>query len=189
MIISFEGIDNAGKTTLAIQVVDHLKDLGYNVFLSKELTTDIGQLIKSNIKQGSLSPIMKSFLFAADRQIRIENLSNCFDNSIVIFDRYLYSAIVYRELEGIDGEWIQELNKYIPKSDLNLYIDISPEESIKRTVKSKFNINYSLDQLSKARSLYNKYVDNGELVFINGMRDYCEVYKEVITIIEKMISK
>lgn len=133
MIIALEGIDNAGKTTIAQILVNQMLRQGKISTVSKELTTNVGAVIKSSIKNGELSPITKSFLFACDRQIRIEELEyNKKFNDIVIFDRYIHSAIVYREAEGIDGNWIKELNKNIPHSDISFYIDITAEESLRR---------------------------------------------------------
>ncbi len=184
MIIVLEGIDNAGKTTLANDLYEHLKSRGKKVVISKELTTDVGDLIKSNIKGSGLSPVMKTFLFAADRQARIEKLSPISDDEIIIFDRYLHSAVVYREAEGLDGNWVKEINKYIPKSDFAFYIDITPEESINRNTDLKFNIHYSLEHLDKVRQAYLKYVEAGELIRIDGMKGSQYVKEKVLKIIE-----
>ncbi len=180
MIIALEGIDNAGKTTIAQILINKLEAEGKKVAISKELTTSVGTLIKSSIKNGGLSPISKSFLFASDRQIRIEELNrdNKFDG-IIIFDRYLHSAIVYREAEGLDGSWIRELNKNVPPSDIALYIDITAEESIKRNTVAKFNINYSFEHLQKIRQAYLKYVDLGELIKIDGMMNLQDVVDDI----------
>lgn len=186
MIIALEGIDNAGKTTLTELLTKEFSKSGKQVTISKELTTDVGKLIKNTIKNGALTPVSKAFLFAADRQIRIEQLErkNCFDG-VVIFDRYLHSAIVYREAEGLDGDWVKEVNKNIPNSDIAFYIDITPEESIERNTDSKFNIHYSKEHLNKVRNAYLKYVEQGELVKIDGMKPLEDICREIIYILEK----
>lgn len=184
MIIALEGIDNAGKTTITQILVDKLIEMGKSVTVSKELTTNVGNLIKSSIKNEGLSPISKSFLFASDRQIRIEDLSvNKKFDDIVIFDRYLHSAIVYREAEGIDGEWIKELNKNVPPSDIAFYIDITADESIKRNTDKKFNIHYTPEYLDKVRQAYLKYVDLGELIKIDGMKNLHNVADDIIKVL------
>ena len=186
MIIALEGIDNAGKTTLTELLTKEFSKSGKQVTISKELTTDVGKLIKNTIKNGALTPVSKAFLFAADRQIRIEQLERkkCFDE-VVIFDRYLHSAIVYREAEGLDGNWVKEVNKNIPNSDIAFYIDITPEESIKRNTDSKFNIHYSKEHLNKVRNAYLKYVEQYELVKINGMKPLEDICCEIISILKK----
>jgi len=186
MIIALEGIDNAGKTTLAQMLTDEFVKVGKNAIVSKELTTEVGKLIKATIKTGILTPISKTFLFAADRQLRIEKLQedNCFDE-IVIFDRYLHSAVVYREAEQLDGMWVKNVNKYIPKSDIAFYIDITPEESIKRNTDAKFNIHYSIEHLRRVREAYLNYVELGELILIDGMKNTRDVYGDIIDILRK----
>lgn len=185
MIVVLEGIDNAGKTSIAEMLLDYFEKKGKRAILSKELTTKVGGTIKESLKDGELSPISKAFLFAADRQIRIEKLKDEMDeDNVIIFDRYLYSAIAYREAEDLSGDWVRELNKFLPKSDVNIYIDISPDESIKRNTDKKFNIHYSSHKLARIRDAYLKYVDLGELTLIDGMRDLDEVMKDVINILE-----
>lgn len=185
MIIALEGIDNAGKTTLAEILTGEILKLGKKAIISKELTTEVGKLIKATIKTGKLTPILKTFLFAADRQLRIEQLQEkkCFDD-IVIFDRYLHSAVVYREAEKLDGMWVKEVNRNIPNSDIAFYIDITPEESIRRNTDTKFNIHYSLEHLSKVRESYLKYVDLGELIRIDGMKNVDDISDEIIGILK-----
>lgn len=186
MIIALEGIDNAGKTTLTELLMKEFLKLGKQVTISKELTTDVGKLIKSTIKRGKLTPVSKTFLFAADRQIRIEQLEEEKRfNGIVIFDRYLHSAVVYREAEGLEGSWVKEVNKNIPNSSISFYIDITAEESIKRNTDSKFNIHYSKEHLNKVRNAYLKYVEQGELIKIDGMKKTGDICHEIMCILEE----
>lgn len=144
MIIVLEGIDNCGKTTISERLAQYFRKKGRSVYISKELTTNVGYLIKNTSITSPLSPIMKTFLFAADRQLRLEEIEKNSKYDILIFDRYLYSAIAYREAEGIDGHWVQEVNRFNPPFDIGFYIDISPEESIRRNSSVKFNMWLSL---------------------------------------------
>lgn len=186
MIIALEGIDNAGKTSIAEKLMSYFQGLGRQVIISKELTTRVGDTIKESFRGEGLSSISKAFLFAADRQIRIEHLKKeMTEDKIIIFDRYIYSAIVYREAEGVDGSWVKEINRNVPQSDVCIYIDITPEESIRRNTDAKFNIQYTLEHLGKVRNAYYKYVDSGELASINGMRKIDNVLSDVIELIEK----
>lgn len=180
MILVLEGIDNCGKTTISELLAQYFRGKGQSVYISKELTTNVGSLIKDTFKTSSLSPIMKTFLFAADRQLRLEEIAKDNKYDILIFDRYLYSAVAYREAEGIDGHWVQEVNKFIPPFDVGFYIDISPDESIRRNTNAKFNIHYTLEYLSCARNSYLREVDNGNLIMINGMCSSEDVYKQII---------
>lgn len=187
MIIVLEGIDNCGKTTMTNFLYNYFQNEGKKVSISKELTTDVGELIKDRIKkEEKLSPISKTFLFAADRQIRLEQLKVTNNqDEIIIFDRYLHSAIVYREAEGLDGNWVKEINRNIPQSDISFYIDITPEESIARNSDAKFNIPYSITHLNRVRNAYLNYVEKDELMLIDGMREIKYIQDDIIKILEK----
>lgn len=185
MFIILEGLDNAGKTTVAEIISKYFKDKGMNVCYSKELTTKVGTIIKELNRERKLSSITKTFLFAADRQIRLEEFKNNFeDYDIIIMDRYIYSAMAYRVAEGVDLNWVKVVNDNVRKSDLAYYIDISPKESVNRNSKKKFNIKYSLDYLEKVRKLYKELVTKKELIMIDGMRPIEDVAVAIIKSIE-----
>lgn len=180
MIIVLEGIDNCGKTTTSELLSQYFKENGCSVYISRELTTNVGSLIKDASKTSPFSPIMKTFLFAADRQLRLEEIKASNKYDVYIFDRYLYSAIAYREAEGIDRRWVQEVNRFVPSFDIGFYIDISPEESIRRNSNTKFNIHYTLEYLSRVRKSYLQEVEDGNLIMVDGMCSSEDVYRQII---------
>ena len=111
-----------------------------------------------------------------------------YNDSIVIFDRYKHSAIAYRKSEGIDTNWINTINKYAPPYDIGIYIDISPEESIKRNNSNKMNIHYDINRLRHIRDIYINYVSLGELKLVDGMLSVNEITNQIIKYIEGCIS-
>jgi dTMP kinase len=188
MIISFEGLDNSGKTTQAALLSSELSRRGFKTVVSKELSTEIGEVLKLGFKSKKYSPIMKALLFAADRQERIEMLHNDIDNdTIVIFDRYIHSAIVYRKSEGIGEEWVKSINIHVPIYDIGFYLDISPEESKGRNNPEKDNIHYSIDLLTEIRNAYMNFVEKGELILIDGSSEQNEISKEILKHIDALL--
>jgi len=189
MIISFEGLDNSGKTMQADLVARDLSLKGYNVIISKELTTGVGYLLRNSFKGVQYSPIMKTFLFAADRQERLEMLTEHLklQSNIVIFDRYIHSALAYRLSEGIDEGWILSVNKNTLPVDLGLYIDITSQESLKRNNTKKENIIYSQNQLDTIRNRYLLYVKRGELLLIDGLKSVSDITTKLINVIIKKL--
>ena len=188
MIIIFEGLDNCGKTTLVKMISKYYESRGKYISISKEFETNIGHELKNMANKKLLDPILKTYLFATDRYIRVKEFSKYdLSNNIILFDRYVPSAIAYRMSEGINKEWVISVNSIFPKPDLGFYIDITPEESIKRNDSTKFNIKASAEHLAKVRKAYLSILEENNLILIDGMRSLEEILKEILQIIDKSI--
>lgn len=179
MIVIFEGLDNCGKTTLVSLLYDYYVKKGIAVEMSKEFETNIGIELKNMAKSGNLDSVIKSFLFATDRYIRMKNM-NFNDNTIILFDRYVPSAIAYRMAEGIDKEWISALNSIFPKADIGFYIDISGEKSVSRNSDEKFNIKASKEHLNDVRNAYLSILEENNLIYIDGNQPQQIIFEQVV---------
>lgn len=185
VIVIFEGLDNCGKTTLVRMLHDYYSDKGIETEVSKEFGTNIGKEIKAMAEAKTLDPILKGYLFAADRYIRMRNISKeDMESKILFFDRYVPSALAYRMAEGVDKDWVTNLNSVFPKADIGFYIDITPEESIERNTDTKFNIKASAEHLAKVRESYISILKENNLIPINGMQPIENIFQEVVHILE-----
>lgn len=190
--IAFEGIDNSGKTTLAEAFLEYLLDKGVRAELTKELTTPVGQVIKGAFAKGiHLSGHMKTYLFAADRLERYESLMRREEKNekpdLVIWDRYVYSALAYRAAEGIDPEWAQMVNRPFPPAKRGYYLDVTSEESIRRGSESGKPCPYSQEFLAKVRENYLGMVKRGTLDIIAGATQ-ADLLQNVISDIEAVFA-
>ena len=137
-------------------------------------------------KAGTLDPILKAYLFAADRYIRMKTISqDDFKNKILLFDRYVPSALAYRMAENVDKNWIKNINAVFPKEDIGFFIDITPEESVRRNTDTKFNIKSTPEHLRKVRNAYLYILEENNLIYINGMQPIENIYEEIISKIEE----
>lgn len=189
MLVILEGLDNTGKTTIAKMLTQYYKMQGENVILAKELSTPIGEQIKQLSKERKLTPELKTYLFAADRRLLLDRLGQVNKDDIVIFDRYVPSAIAYRMADGIDKDWVKSVNKNFPKHDLGFYIDITPETSIKRNTDQKFNILYSYEHLDKVRKAYMSILDEYSLQKIDGNDSINNIFKQIATRINYILNE
>ena len=184
MLVIFEGLDNCGKTTLVEMIKDYYLNLEIDAEISKEFETNIGKELKKMAKEGTLDPILKAYLFATDRYIRMRNMKHeDLKNKIMLFDRYVPSALAYRMAEGVDKNWVTNINSVFPKADIGFFIDITADESVNRNVDSKFNIKSTPEHLEKVRSAYFSILDENNLIYINGMQPIENIF---VKIIEKM---
>lgn len=189
LFVNFEGIDNSGKTTLINDIKEFYKGK-LPVYITYELTTDVGKLILKKLKRNNISNYEKVLLFATDRIIRYEkDLKKVLNQRcIIISDRWVFSAIAYRSAEDISlKDYVISVNNIFLKPDISFYIDITPEESERRGIINDKN-NYSASHLHNVRKEYLRIVNEYNLVFIDGMRDYEKVKKDIITKIKENIT-
>lgn len=189
MLVILEGLDNTGKTTIAKMLMQYYKIQGRNATLAKELSTPIGEQIKQLSKEGKLTPELKTYLFAADRRLLLDGLGQVNKDDIVIFDRYVPSAIAYRMADGVDKDWVKNVNKNFPRHDLGFYIDIMPETSIERNTNQKFNILYSYEHLDRVRKAYMSILDEYSLQKIDGNNSIDNIFRQIATRINRRLNE
>ena len=71
------------------------------------------------------------------------------------------------------------INKNFPRHDLGFYIDITPEESIRRNTDQKFNIRYSYEHLDRVRKAYKSILDEYSLEQIDGSQSINDIFKHI----------
>lgn len=138
MLITFEGIDGSGKSTLIKQVGEYLKSKNLNTLITYE---PYDEDIRSLIKSGKYLPKAELALFTADRVQHIENiiLPALKDNMIVLCDRFIDSTIAYQfGGNGISPDVIKAMYKllnYPIYPERTYYLDIPVSEAMFRISK------------------------------------------------------
>lgn len=155
MLVAFEGIDGAGKTTQSKRLLAKLRELGVRASWSKEPSDGrIGALIRSALRgEIDLDQRTLALLFAADR---IEHMRSLPVNCVTIIDRYILSSLAYQGV-FMPFEWILELNKWVELPDVVFYLDLSPEVALKRVTDR--SIYHSIDLLKMVRENYMKLIE------------------------------
>lgn len=130
-LISFEGVDGVGKSTVIQKTATDLTSLGYSVIVLREPgTTNLGlklrELIKSDTPRSELAEVL---LFMASRADMVTNVVTralkAYD--IVLLDRYIDSTIAYQGYgNGVDINLLNELNRMVINNklpDKTIYIE------------------------------------------------------------------
>ncbi len=141
-LISFEGIDGAGKSTLIQAVAGRLADEGYQVVVTREETTGwTGEAVKRNIREHG-DPLTTLFLFLADRAKHLAELADDLDaGRIVLTDRYHDSTRAYQAVtlaERLGGEaafdgWLEHMvAPWLVVPRRTYLLDIDPEVAMQR---------------------------------------------------------
>jgi len=189
VLIVIEGIDGAGKTTIAKWLVELLNRRGYEAIYTYEPTDSLlVQALKSYSEYRSAE--LDALVYAADRLVHLRSkvLPALDSGKVVVMDRYYFSSIAYQGAQGAPIEWVIELNKYALKPDLAIYIDIDPEIGLKRLSGEKGSRRFpeyeNLDLLRRVREIYLELVRKGHLVLVDGSRDLDSVKRDVLNVIK-----
>lgn len=157
--ITLEGMDGCGKTTITQKVVEHLKNNGYDVVVTREPGgTELGEKLREIVKHSDMSLSTEILLM---NSIRLEHLHKVIlpalnEGKVVVCDRYIDSTFVYqiyasekerlmeesifnnekneevlrRELGFKTMDLLHQFN--IPYPEKTLFLDVSVETSLSR---------------------------------------------------------
>lgn len=167
MLITFEGIDYSGKSTVINSIepdFDFIKTK--EPFEDESVVGDATREVINKGEGGGFNEVCTLFMFLADHAYHVENFikPELSSNNIVVSDRYIDSRYAYQQesLQGlIDKDdtlnWIQsiqESGKWTVEPDLTILLDIPVQEFRKRSKKDKTDSFEKERFLSKVRSNY-----------------------------------
>jgi len=192
--IAFEGLDGSGKSSQVKLLADKLTEHGLKIYTTAEPTTSRIGLIIKDIFRHKMEADHRTIaaLYAADRLDHLLNktdgiLKKLEEGYTVITDRYYFSSYAYHSVH-MNMDWVIQANSLsadLLRPDLNIYIDISPEISMKRLNKGRDTIELyeSIENLKKVREKYFEAFEifkGKEKAFItDGNRSAEEISKEI----------
>jgi dTMP kinase len=191
-LIVIEGLDGSGKSTQMALLEQELIKAGRGYCLTREHTRDgeVGKLIERVLSsKGKLNPIALQFLFVADRLDHLERVikPELDRGKLVLCDRYYWATVAYGSLVA-DKDWLIDLNRYCLEPDLVIYLDISPEQAVKR-IGGRGEREKIFEKLSQLRRfaqgydwLLTRFPDRS--VRISGEKSIADVAKKIIEVLE-----
>lgn len=171
-LIAFEGLDQSGKETQAIRLRDLLRTRGqaaeYITF--PDYTTPIGQELRHALHgERQFAPDVMQILFVANRYERKQAILDMLAHGThVLADRYLASSIAYGEAQGLDPEWLAEIQKHLPQPSRTLMLDIAPETAVRRKTAGRDRYEQDLALLGRVRESYLRQAQQASWVRIDG---------------------
>ncbi len=181
--VCIEGLDKSGKTTQSILLVEALCKKGYDaVYTTEPSDGEIGMFIRKYVLQRKdrVPTVVEALLFAADRADHVENGIKPMleEGKIVVSDRYVYSSLAYQGAAGLSLDWIKEINKQALKPDLAIYLD-APVDVLMQRYQSAKSVMEKIETQKKVEQIYQRLVQEKELIRINGKRSIEEAAKDV----------
>jgi dTMP kinase len=190
-IIVIEGSDKAGKGTQSRLLIDALKLSGKVCVIIDfpDYTTPIGAEIRAFLDGKRNYPNeLKHILFSANRWEKKREIESMVDNgTIIILNRYYQSNLAYGISNGLNINWLLNLDKGLPKEDLVIVLEVSSKMSYQRTA-AEYNDTFEKDQklMADVHKNYRILARKFKWKIINGEKNREEVHQDIMKIIKSL---
>ncbi len=150
-----------------------------------------GKLIKQVLKGELKMPTAtEALLFAADRIQHVVNLitPSVRAGKIVLSERYVYSSLAYQSARGLSIDWIKKINKYAPKPDMTILIDVPTTVSFAR-IKWRRLDEFEKDLMlqDQVRQNYIQIAEQDGLKIVDGARPTDEVQVDIRKLVSAVL--
>ena len=193
MIIVVEGFDQAGKMTQSKLLAKFLKtkNIKSKIFSFPDYRTPIGKEIKRYLGGNRSFPVQVIHcLLAANRWEKAEEIRDALkQNNVVIMNRYYQSNLVYGTVNGLDMQWLQNLDKGLPKEDLVILLDVNPNDSFSRKQERRDKFEENIEFAKKITATYRKLAKEFGWNIVNASEHKQQVHQNVRKIVTKFITK
>ena len=136
LLVVFEGIDGAGKSTQIRRLALLVSALGFECIESREPTYgQYGKQLRESAAVQRLSRAREHELLLLDRHEHLDTLVQpaLMRGAVVLLDRYYFSSIAYQAGPELSAEQIRADNEaFAPKPDLLLILDLPVETGLAR---------------------------------------------------------
>ena len=184
MLVTIEGIDGSGKSSLISSLQTLLCDLS-PVFTREPGSTWVGDQVRRAVAERA-DPVCEALLFGADHAVHLSTLVRpaLKHGRLVISDRYSDSRYAYQQetLKGyIDDPlaWLQELHAgWTIRPDLTFLIVLPVDEALVRIGEKQSREHFeNHNLLEKVQEHYLTIAesDPSRFVLIDGMKDQKEI--------------
>ena len=140
-----EGIDGSGKSTQLSLLHQWLESEGYAVVFSE---WNSSPLVKNVTRRGKkkkmLTPMTFSLIHATDFADRTEHqiVSPLKAGSVVLADRYIYTAFARDVARGVNREWVRGLYRFAVKPTVGFYFRVTLDEAMRRLLAARAELKF-----------------------------------------------
>jgi dTMP kinase len=190
LLICIEGINGSGEGTNTSILTKKLGEKGYPAISVSfpDYTTPIGKEIKHFLDgKRDFSPEVRQILYAANRWERKKEIEKWLKKGkIVVANRYIPSGLAYGLANGLDLEWMINVEKGLPPADVVILIDIPVAIHFLRKPGKDI---YELDRnfLENVRVAYLELAKKFDWFVVNGNEKLERVSEDVWKIATRFI--
>ena len=138
MLITLEGLDGSGKTTVWEALQDSYPDA---VFTREPTESWYGEAVNRSLTDDDADPLAELFLYTADHAAHLSDVIEpaLADDRLVISDRYTDSRYAYQAASLAETEldrpleYVQGIHRaFTREPDATLYLELNPETAAER---------------------------------------------------------
>ncbi|NUZ09178.1 dTMP kinase [Pseudoalteromonas sp. McH1-7] len=204
-MLACDGSNGAGKTTVISGIETHLKQRGIEVVMTREPGgTKISEKIREIILDPStpeMTEMAELMLFAAARaqHVREKIIPALEQGKVVISDRFDAATFSFQHYaRGLELNTITTINRLALgdfKADMNLILDLDPQEGLKRVKSRGEGLDRLEDEqqqfLQRAREGYLLQAKNDPTRFtvIDASQSKSTVLAQSIELVDKLIDQ
>ena len=193
LLIAFEGLDQSGKQTQAERLQATIEGRGgaCRLLSFPAYETAIGEEIHRGLHgRRDYGADVMQLLYVANRyehkpQIELWLAAG----TTIVCDRYVASSIAYGEAHGLDPQWLAEMQRFLPRADLTILLDIAPDSAAARKSANRDRYERDLALLSRVRDSYQRQAQQPGWVRLDGARPTEAVAIEVLTAFESRLAR
>ena len=191
-LIVLEGMDKAGKGTQCKLLNEYLNKNGKKsqVLDFPDYTTALGKEIRKFLNGKNNFPLeVQHMLLSANRWEKKETILNILNTgTTIIMDRYYQSNLVYGLSNGLDLDWLANLDKGLPKEDLVIILEISSNTSNTRVINHRDIFEKNNNLLIKVKKNYQKLAQIYGWYIIDGERSIKDVHQNICNLLRREIN-
>jgi dTMP kinase len=179
ILIAFEGLDQSGKQTQAEAVRDDLtsRRLPARLMSFPDYGTPIGaELHRALHGEREYPPDVMQLLYVANRyEARHDLHAWLAAGTTIVCDRYAASSVAYGEAQGLDPAWLMDIQKFLPRADVTILLDIAPDTAVRRKAAGRDRYESDLALLSRVRESYQRQAAAGGWLVVDGEQSPAQV--------------
>ena len=192
LFIVIDGPDGSGSTHHTSALAKKLESEGHDVLQTMEPTESaFGKQIRAFLNGDELpDAAAMQLLFTADRAEHVgKEIQPALDaGTSIVCDRYTISTEIYGAEQGVDRDWLKQINDHFPKPDLTFITLPSFETCMDRIGSRSTQDNFEGESLQ--RKIYDAYaaLDPQEVHFIDTSKSMEEAADAIWNIVNGMIN-
>lgn len=192
IIIVFEGIDQSGKGTQSKLFVERLKADGYDVeYLHfHDISTPVGKELQLFFEgKREFNPIARQLLFAANRYEKNEDIGRHIKTKdFVVIDRYIPSGLAYGVANGINLEWMLNVESLLHQPDIVVLLDVGADVSKQRKAEEIRDVyEKDLSFLENVRYTYLELAKRFGWIIVDGRGNMEDVKNKIWETVKKQL--